>query len=172
MIKVLLADDFAVVRVSLCHLIQMTDDMQVVAMSSNGQEAVNGVVYHCPDVAVMDISMPVMDGIEATRQIRSKRPETRVLMVSSYHTPHYVQRSIEAGASGYVLKDDIRRDLLTAIRALHSGSLYFSTKIADVARLHIPGKIETNENAEMARALKGNIHLLALIAISFMDFLI
>ena len=139
MIKVLLVDDFAIVRTVLRQAIEKAGDMQVMAMASNGEEAVNEVISHCPDVAVMDISMPTMDGVEATRQICAKCPETRVLMVSSYDTPHYIHRSLDAGALGYVLKDNIRRDLVTAVRTLHQGGKYFSKQIVEVATDYING---------------------------------
>lgn len=137
MIKILLADDFAIVRILLRQSIEKADDIQVVAMASNGQEAVDEAISHCPDVAVMDISMPTMDGVEATKQIYAKCPDTRVLMVSSYHTPHYIHRSIDAGALGYLLKDNLSRELVTAVRALHQGGKYFSQQIAELAKLYI-----------------------------------
>lgn len=139
MIKVLLADDFAIVRLVLRQAIEM----QVVTLASNGQEAVDEALLYYPDVAVMDISMPTMDGLEATRQMCAKCPKTRVLMVSSYDTPHYIHRSIEAGASGYILKDNLSHDLVTAIRTLHQGSLFFSKQIAELAKFHVPGVIST-----------------------------
>lgn len=137
MIKVLLVDDFAVVRILLCHVLEEAGDMQVVGMAANGQEAVDQVVTQCPDVAVMDLSMPVMDGVEATRQIYTKCPATRVLMVSTYHTPQHIHQAIEAGVQGYVLKDEIRRDLVPAVRNLHEGRLFFSQQIAELAKLYI-----------------------------------
>src|SRR5512144_3129663 len=108
MIKVLVADDFAIVRILLCRILEMASDLQVVAMASNGQEAVDEAVIHCPDVAVMDVSMPTMNGIEAAKQIRVRCPETRVLMISTYNTPQHIHHSIEAGALGYVLKEDLK----------------------------------------------------------------
>lgn len=137
MIKVLLADDHEIVRLILRQVLEKAGDIQVVSMASNGQEAVNEAVAHHPDVAVMDISMPTMDGVEATKQISSKRPDTRVLMVSSYATPQYIHRSIEAGAFGYILKDVISRDLVAAVRALHQGNRYFSLQVAELAKLYV-----------------------------------
>src|SRR5215216_5851754 len=105
MISVLVADDHTAVREALGSLLETADDIQIVAVASNREEAVAQVVLHCPNVAVMDVSMPVMDGIEATTQICADCPKTRVLMVSMHHTHNYIQRCIQAGALGYVLKD-------------------------------------------------------------------
>ncbi len=178
MIKVLLADDFAIVRVLLRHVLEAADDMQVVAMAANGEEAVNEAVTHCPNVAVMDISMPTLDGVEATKQILTRCPQTRVLMVSTYHTPQHIHRSIEAGALGYVLKDDIRRDLVMAVRTLYQGGQYFSKQIAELARFYIDAERKPKTNTEMPIAIerlknfKGNIPFLFLIfVISFISSL-
>jgi DNA-binding NarL/FixJ family response regulator len=137
MIRVLLADDHEIMRDILRLLIGKVVDMQVVATASDGQEAVSKAVVHDPHVAVLDISMPVMDGIEATRQINARCPETRVLVVSTYQTPVYIRRSVEAGASGYVLKDEVNSELVTAIYAVYRGNRYFSHQVSDLAKLYI-----------------------------------
>jgi DNA-binding NarL/FixJ family response regulator len=133
MITVLLVDDHASIRKSLRYLLEATGDIQVLGTASNGVEAVAQASSHCPDVAVIDISMPLMDGMEATRQIRERCPLTRVMMLSMFDSPEYVQRALEVGALGFVLKDTVGEDLLAAIRALFKGSRYFSQKIADIA---------------------------------------
>ena len=133
MISVLVVDDHITVREALGSLLETADDIQIVAMASNGQEAVEQAVLRCPDVTVMDISMPVMDGIEATKQICADCPKTRVLMVSMHHTPNYVQRCLQAGALGYVLKDMAGDDLITAVYSVHEGTGYFSKDIAGIA---------------------------------------
>jgi DNA-binding NarL/FixJ family response regulator len=133
MITVLLVDDHASIRKNLRYLLEATDDIQVLATASNGAEAVAQANSHCPDVAVIDISMPLMDGMEATRQIRECCPLTRVMMLSMFDSPEYVQRALEVGALGFVLKDTVGEDLLAAIRALFKGGRYFSRKIADIA---------------------------------------
>jgi DNA-binding NarL/FixJ family response regulator len=166
MIKVLIVDDFAIVRVLLRHVLEKAGDLQVVAMAANGEQAVNETLTHCPDVVVMDISMPTMDGIEATRQICAKYPETRVLMVSTYQTPQHVHRSIEAGASGYLLKDDIGRELVAAVRTIHQGTAFFSRQVAELARLYLHGEVNTESHPERPDAreqlknFKSNILLL------------
>lgn len=140
MITVLLVDDHASFRTSLHYMLEATEDIKVVATASNGEEAVAQASLYCPDVAVIDISMPIMDGIEATRQIHGRCQFTRVMMLSILDHPKYVQRAVEVGAVGFVLKDTIGKDLLAAIRALYMGKRYFSQKIAAVAEKYMNQK--------------------------------
>ena len=130
MITVLLADDHIMVREGLRYLLEATGDIQIVALASNGEEAVAQALSHCPDIAVIDISMPGMDGIEAAGQIAESCPNTRILTLSMYHTGEYVQRALDAGASGYVLKDAAGNELVEAVRSLHAGERYFSPQVA------------------------------------------
>ena len=137
MITVLLVDDHDAIRKNLQYLIEKSDDIQVMATASNGIEAVGQVRSRCPDIIVMDISMPEMDGIEATRQILVHCSRTRVLMLSTYDKPDYIRRAVEVGASGYVLKDNVGNDLLAGIRTLSAGNHYFSQKIAEIAEKYV-----------------------------------
>jgi Response regulator containing a CheY-like receiver domain and an HTH DNA-binding domain len=137
MISVLVADDHTSVREALGSLLETAGDIVIVATALNGQEAVEQAVLHCPDVTVMDVSMPVMDGIEATKQIRADCPKTRVLMVSAHNTPHYIQSSLQAGALGYVIKDTAGDDLVMAVHSLFQGNRYFSKQIAGIAEYYI-----------------------------------
>jgi DNA-binding NarL/FixJ family response regulator len=91
-------------------------------------------ILHPLFTAVIDISMPAMDGIQATRQIRVCCPETHILVISMYHTPEYIERSLEAGARGYVLKDMAGDDLVAAVRSVYRSDRYFSKQVAEVAR--------------------------------------
>jgi DNA-binding NarL/FixJ family response regulator len=137
MISVLLADDHFQVRKSVKYLLETAGDIQVVATAKNGSEAVELNDRYHPDVAVMDISMPIMDGLEATRQIRTGSPITRVIMLSFYDYPAIIKSALDAGAIGFVLKDFISSDLRAAIYAAHRGERYFSHRIAELARQYI-----------------------------------
>lgn len=128
MITVLVADDHTVLRDGLRYLLEAQGDIQIVGMAANGQEAVDQAIQYCPDVVVMDISMPVMNGIEATKIICKSCRNTKVVILSMHHTAEYMQRALEAGAFGYLLKDSAGTELVTAIRALNHGQSYFSQK--------------------------------------------
>ena len=132
MISVLLVDDHASLRKSLRYLLEATNDIKVVAEASNGNDALFHVGISCPDVAVIDISMPLMDGLETTRQIHARCQLTRMIILSMYDNPEYIQRSLEIGALGYVLKDTIVGDLIEAVRTVHQGKRYFSLRIAEI----------------------------------------
>ncbi|HET6597256.1 MAG TPA: response regulator transcription factor [Anaerolineales bacterium] len=140
MITVHLVDDHTVIRQILQYIIEKTDDIQVVATASNGIEALAQVRSGCPDVIVMDISMPQMGGIEATKQILVLCQLTRILMISAYENSDYIRNALDVGASGYVLKDTIGNDLLIGIRTLSVGKQYFSQKIAAIAEAYLPGE--------------------------------
>ena len=129
MITVLLADDHRIIRDALCYLLEAQGDIQVIATAADGQEAVEQAALQCPDVAVVDISMPRMDGIEATRRIRGHCPHTRVVMLTIYNSREHVEHAKQAGATGYVLKDAAGQELLTAVRTLSGGGSYFSSGI-------------------------------------------
>lgn len=130
MITVLLADDHIMVRDGLRYILEAAGDIQIVGLASNGKEAVAQAHASCPNIAVIDISMPVMDGIEATRQILKVCPNTRIITLSMYHSGEYVQRALKAGAFGYVLKDGAGNELVEAVRTLHAGRRYFSPQVA------------------------------------------
>lgn len=147
MIRVLLADDHRVIRDALRYLLEAQGDIQVVGMAANGEEALELSKLSCPNVVVMDISMPRMDGIEATKRICECCPETRVAVLTFYNTTKHIQEALQAGASGYLLKDSASHELVAAIRALFKGDQYFSSKIAKLNLHHKLGdEQDTSDN--------------------------
>ena len=130
MITVLLADDHIMVREGLRYILEAAGDIEIIGLATNGEEAVAQALINCPNIAIIDLSMPVMDGLEATKQILELCPDTRVVTLSMYHTEEYVQHAVEAGAFGYVLKDAAGNELVEAVRSLHTGKQYFSPQVA------------------------------------------
>lgn len=137
MIRVLLADDHEMVRDGLRVLLETTADIHVVALASNGQEALDKAMQLRPTVAVIDVSMPPTNGIKAAKEICTHCPQTHVLMLSMMRSPEHIQASIQAGALGYILKDEAGTELIDAIRAVSKGYRYFSQKITEVAARYI-----------------------------------
>lgn len=133
-ISVLLADDHAVVRDGLKLLLESQRDITVVGLASNGREAVKLAKKLSPDVAVLDIAMPELNGIEAALKIREASPRTRTIMLSMHATSEHVFRSLQAGAAGYLLKESAGSEVVTAVRAVHAGRRYLSEKIGDPGR--------------------------------------
>src|SRR6476620_4868924 len=130
MIKVFLADDHAVVRDGLRVLLEVQSDIRVVGTAENGREAVRLARQLHPDVMVMDIAMPELNGIEATQQIHDASPSTQVLILSMHSTTEHIFRALQAGARGYLLKDSAGTEVVDADRAVHAGRRYLSQKIA------------------------------------------
>jgi len=137
MITILLVDDNGPIRKSLRSLLEVEDDMQIVATATNGVDAIDKASSYRPDVAVMDISMPLMDGLEATEQIRACCRVTRVILFTGFDDPAHVQRALDVGAKGYVLKEAVGEDLLNAIHAIQRGGHYFSARIAEFAEEYL-----------------------------------
>ena len=133
-IRILIADDHALLRRGLATLLGFNKDIAVVGDAKNGEEAVRAAIKLKPDVVVMDLSMPVMDGVEATRQIREVLPDTHVLILTSYSTSVDVSRAMEAGASGAFVKDAEDERLVDAIRTVAAGGTAFSPEIEAMIR--------------------------------------
>lgn len=132
-IGVLLVDDHAAVRRGLALLIQSQADMRVVGQAADGREAVQLALRTGADVVVMDIAMPGLDGVEATRQICERRPDTDVLILSVHADAEHVFRGLRAGALGYLVKESAGAELVAAVRCVHQGSRYLGSKIAQPA---------------------------------------
>jgi DNA-binding NarL/FixJ family response regulator len=130
-IRILLADDHVMVRQGFRMILAAQPDMEIVGEAGNGREAVELAEQLHPDVAVMDVAMPEMNGIEATRRLAVSTPRTRVLALSMYKDSVYVREILRAGARGYLLKDAIDRDLLSAVRAVATGEGYLSPAVSD-----------------------------------------
>ncbi|GAA3749961.1 response regulator transcription factor [Plantactinospora mayteni] len=131
MIRVLLADDQALIRAGFRALLTAEDDIEVVAEAANGEQAVSLAVRHLPDVALVDIQMPVLDGIQATRQIVAdpRLTGTRVVMLTNYGLDEYVYTALRAGASGFLVKDTEPEDLLHGVRVVARGDALLSPTI-------------------------------------------
>src|ERR1051326_9086921 len=129
-IRVVLADDHTVVRQGLRALLISEEDIDIVGEADNGRMTIQLVKKLLPDVAVVDIAMPQLNGLEATRQITRTVPSTKVLILSSYSDDEYISQLTEAGAAGYLVKQTAANDLLKAIREAHKGNAFFSPSIA------------------------------------------
>jgi len=133
-IRVLVADDHPVVRQGLCTMLELEDDIVVVARAADGEEAVMMARRERPDITLMDVQMPVLDGIEALRRIRAEDPEARVIVLTTYRNEDYIFPSLRAGARGYLLKDASREELAGAIRAVAAGESLLDPDMVDAAR--------------------------------------
>jgi len=129
-IRILLADDHTIIRSGIKLLLEQQPDFKVVAEAGDGREAVELVSKHHPDVAVLDIGMPELNGIEATRQIASTEPPSQVVILSMHADEGYVLRALKAGARGYILKNSAEADLIRAIRSVAEGKSFFSPVIS------------------------------------------
>jgi DNA-binding NarL/FixJ family response regulator len=146
-ISILLLDDHAVVRDGLQALLGAQPDLRVVGSFGNAIEAVRFASESPPDVAILDITLPGLDGIEAAKRIHDLCPATHILMLSMHASPEFVYQSLRAGATGYVLKDSAGDELVAAVRAVHAGQRFLSEKIPAntldaYARERAPGPLE------------------------------
>ena len=129
-IRVLIADDHPVVRAGLSAVIAEQSDLELVAEAENGATAVALFREHRPDVALMDLRMPVMDGVEAIRTITTEFPDARILALTTYEGDADIRRALDGGASGYLLKDMLLTEVLTAVRAVHRGERVIPIAVA------------------------------------------
>jgi len=131
-VRVLLADDHTLVRKGLVSLLLESGECEVVAEAADGLEAVEKAQASRPDVAILDLSMPRLPGLEAVRRIHEALPQTRVLVLTAHEEEEYILPIVRAGASGYLIKDSAVAELLAAVRALHAGHGYFGPQAARV----------------------------------------
>ncbi len=151
-IRILLADDHAVVRHGFKMILGTQSDMEVVGEAGNGREAVDLAAELRPDVVVMDVAMPELNGIEATRRLTAADPHARVLALSMHKDSVYVREILRAGARGYLLKDSGPADLVAAVRAIASGEGYLSPAVSDAVlddyRKHVTDPIDLLSSRE------------------------
>ena len=151
-IRILLADDHAVVRQGFKMILAAQPDMEIVGEAGNGREALDLAGQLQPDVIVMDVAMPELNGIEATRRIADLSPRSRVLALSMHKDSVYVREILRAGARGYLLKDSISSDLLAAVRAIARGEGYLSPGVSDAVlndyRRHVTDPIDLLSSRE------------------------
>jgi DNA-binding NarL/FixJ family response regulator len=136
MIRVLVADDHPVVQHGLCTMLELEDDIDVIGRAADGGEAVSQAFSLQPDVILLDVQMPVMDGIEALRRIRAQDPEARVIVLTTYRNEDYIFPSLQAGARGYLLKDATREELAGAIRQVAAGESLLDPALVHAAADH------------------------------------
>ena len=137
MIKVLLADDHSIVRAGLRRIVEESGDMEVIAEAADGRKTIRLVRETAPDVAVIDISMPGLDGLEVVSRLRGHRPDLPFLILTMHEEGQYVVRAIQAGAMGYMTKQSAPEQLLKAIRKIHAGSRYLTDEAAETLALRI-----------------------------------
>ncbi len=137
MIKVLLADDHSIVRAGLRRIVEESGDLEVVAEAADGREALKQVEELAPDVAVVDISMPGIDGLEVVSRLKDTHPGLPVLILTMHEEAQYIVRAIEAGAMGYLTKQSAPEQLVTAIRRVYSGQRYITDDATEALALRI-----------------------------------
>ncbi len=165
-IRVMIADDHAILRSGLKLLVNSQTDMEVVAEASDGQQAIEGVREHKPDIALMDLSMPRTGGMDALIKALQDRPKTRFVVLTMHDDAAYLRSVLAAGASGYVLKRSVDADLLSAIRAVYKGGTFIDPSLADILVQDVlakkgqsvprkPGKLLSERELQVLRLVAG-----------------
>nr|WP_309127797.1 response regulator transcription factor [Microbacterium sp.] len=154
-IRLVIADDQAMLRGALAALLEMEDDLTVVGVAADGQEAVQVVAGTAPDVCLMDIQMPGMDGIAATQAIRRASGGTRVLIVTTFARPGYLRAALEAGASGFVVKDAPAEQLADAVRRVHAGLRVVNPALAEASLFEGANPLSERERQVLRLAADG-----------------
>lgn len=137
LIKVLLADDHSIVRAGLRRIVEESGDMEVVAEADDGREAIQLVQKTKPDVAVVDISMPGLDGLEVISQLQAQQPKLPILVLTMHEEGQYIVRAVQAGAMGYITKQSAPEQLVKAIRKVHAGQRYLTDEAAEALALRV-----------------------------------
>ena len=146
-LTILIADDHAVVRAGLRTLLESRTRWQVCAEAGDGRDAVEKAAKHKPHVAILDIGMPLLNGVETARQIRKASPATEILILTMHESDDLVQQVVEAGARGYILKDEADRVLLEAVQSISQHKPFFSTRVSEAA-----GKTDASDAAKASRS--------------------
>ena len=163
-IKILLADDHKITRDGLKALLESQKNMIVIGEAENGRQAVRLALDLCPDVIVMDINMPELNGIEATRQIVAELPDTKIIALSMYSDKRYVVGMLKAGVSGYLLKNCAFDELVSAISAVVANQNYMSQKIADTVMKDYANILESSDSSPASTLTAREREVLQLIA--------
>ena len=171
-IKILIADDHAVVREGTRQILEQEPDLNVVAEAGDGEEAVRLAASSKPDVAIIDVAMPRVDGIEATRRIKALYPAIAVLVLTAYDDDQFVFSLLEAGAAGYLLKSVRGRELIDAVRAVYSGESVLHPTIARKVLnrfVPTPGKLKEHEPSEVLSEREMDVLKLATMGLTNQD---
>ncbi len=166
-LQLLIADDHEIVRRGLRAILETQQDWTVVAEAVTGRQAIDQAREHPPDVAILDIGMPELNGLEATRQILKLLPQTEVLILTMHESEQIVREVLAAGARGYVLKSDAGRDLVAAVEALRDHRTFFSSKISDMlltSYLRQPDRNEPTEPTSRSRLTAREREIVQLLA--------
>ncbi len=150
-ITILVVDDHPIMREGIAAVIQGESDMALVAEAGTGQQAIECFAEHRPDVTLMDLQMPEMDGVAATTAIRAQWPHARIVMLTTFRGDAQALRALQAGASGYLLKSMIRSDLLAAIRAVHAGERRIPKEVAAELAAHVTDDVLSAREVDVLR---------------------
>ena len=137
MIKVLIVDDQSLVRQGMASLLSVEDDLEIVGQAENGEEAILKANQLVPDVILMDVRMPVADGVFATKSIRQNRPAIKIIVLTTFDDEEYIIKALQAGASGYLLKDTPSEYLAQAVRAVYQGHTWLGPSVTDKVVAHL-----------------------------------
>ncbi|MEW2010150.1 MULTISPECIES: response regulator transcription factor [Microbacterium] len=154
-IRLLIADDQALVRGALGALLDLEPDLEVQGLAADGAEALRLAEELQPDVCLMDIQMPGVDGVEATKRIRAASPQTRVLVVTTFARPGYLRAALDAGASGFVVKDTPAEELAAAVRRVHAGLRVLDPKLAEESLFEGANPLSDRERQVLRLAADG-----------------
>jgi DNA-binding NarL/FixJ family response regulator len=163
-VRVLICDDQTIIRHGLAMILKLTSDIEVIGLAENGAEALRLAEQLAPDLVLMDLKLPGMSGVEATRQIRSRHPAMQVLVLTTYDDDQWIFDALRAGACGYLLKDTPPEDLLKAIRGTAEGKTFLDPSVAAKLVAHIAERPAQPASAITAKLTEREIDVLRLIA--------
>ena len=160
-VTIVVADDHAIVREGLVTLLAAQPDIEIVGTATNGRDALTQVLLLMPQLVILDISMPELNGIETTIQILAKRPNTQIVILSMHASAQHVFQALEAGARGYLLKESAGKEIIDAVRAVKAGRRYLSQKVAEIVA---EGLSDRSDVSPLERLSKREREILKLVA--------